>query len=222
MATPVASTSSGGPLKPGFLSTPGEPPMTWEMWLRLFNDHLLAHNLDTVPEKRKLAILRSSLGAEGYRICADLCSEADISYDVTISRLEQRFQPPPSQILTRVQFNRRVQQSSEDTAQFATALRALAAKCGYPDAILNELVRDRVVAGCRDEKIRERLLQEPNSLTLDVACKLAQTLERAFSETKAVTESLKPVVDRVAGRTGYRSSHTDQNGTRSERHPTAK
>ena len=181
--------------------------MKWEMWLRLFNDYLLAHNLDTVPDKRKLAIHRSSLGAEGYRICAELCPEADISYDVTISRLEQRFQPPPSQILTKSQFNRRVQQSSEDTAQFATALRALAAKCGYPDAILNELVRDRVVAGCRDDKIRERLFQEPDSLTPDVALKLEQTLERAFSKTKAVTESFKPVVDRVASRTGYCSSH---------------
>ena len=189
--------------------------MKWEMWIRLFDDHLLAHNLDSVAEKRKLAILRSSLGAEGYRICAEVCPEADISYDDTINRLKQRFQPPPSQILARAQFNRRVQQSSEDTAQFSTARRALATKCGYPDTILNELVRDRVVAGCRDEKIRERLLQEPDSLTLDAALKLAQTLERAFFETKAVTESSKPVVDRVSGHLGYPPSNAFQHSNRS-------
>ena len=132
--------------------------MKWEMWLRLFDDHLLAHNLDGVAEKRKLAILRSSLGAEGFRICADLCPEADISYAETVKRLEQRFAPAPSRILARAQFNRRVQQPGEDCAQFATALRAFALKCGYLEAIVNDLLRDRVVAGCRDEKIRERLL----------------------------------------------------------------
>ena len=128
-ATSTSSSSSGGPLKSSFLATPGDPTMNLEMWIRLFDYHILAHNLDSVPEKRKLAILRSSLGAEKYRICADLCPETDLSYADTIDRLKQRFQPPSSQILAREQFNRRIHQSSEDTAQFATALSALAAKC---------------------------------------------------------------------------------------------
>ena len=101
-----SSLSSGGPLTPSFLATPGEQPMKWDMWLRLFDDHLLAHNLDGVAEKRKLGILRSSLGAEGFRICADLCPEADISFAETIHRLEQRFAPAPSRILARAPFNR--------------------------------------------------------------------------------------------------------------------
>ena len=155
--------------------------------MRLFDDHLLADNLDGVGKKRKLAILRSSLGAEGFRICTDHCPENDISYAETVRRLEQRFAPAPSRILARAQFNRRVQQPDEDCAQYATALRVLAAKCGYLEAIVPELVRDRVVAGCRDEKIRERLLQEPDTLTLERILALALTLERASAETKTVT-----------------------------------
>ena len=196
--TTSSSSSSGGPLKPSFLSTPGEPPMKWEVWLRLFNDHLLAHNLENISDRRKVAILRSSLGAEGFRICSDLCPEDDLSFRDTVQRLGERFAPAPSQILARAQFNRRVQQPGEDVAQFATALRALATKCGYPERLTPELIRDRVVAGCREDKIRERLLQEPDSLTLDDALKLAQTYERATSEMKAVTEQSKPVIDKLS------------------------
>jgi len=181
--------------------------MKWQVWLRTFEDHLLAYNLKGVNERRKLAILRSSLGAEGFRICTDLCPEPNLSFDETVARLEQRFQPAPSRILARAQFNRRVQQPGEDAAQFSTALRALAAKCGYPELQVSELVRDRLVAGCRDEKIRERLLQEPDDLTLDAALKLATTLERASTETRAVNEHLKPVIDRVGRRFVSRPRH---------------
>lgn len=187
--------------------------MKWEVWISLFDDHLIAYNLSTVDERRKLAILRSSLGAEGFRICKDLCPEANISYADTIQRLEQRFAPAPSRILARAQFNRRVQQPDEDCAQFATALRALASKCGYLEATVLELVRDRVVAGCCDEKIRERLLQEPDTLTLDGALALAQRLERASIENKAVTEPATPVVDRVY----FRSNNNSNRGTLSQR-----
>ena len=201
-----SSSSSGLPLKPNFFATPGEPPMKWEMQLRLFDDHLLAHNLDGVAEKRKLAIVRSSLGAEGFRICTVLCPEADISYTETIHRLKQRFASAPSRILARAQFNRRMQQPGEDCQQFATSLSALASKCDYLGTIVTELVRDRVVAGCRDEKIRERLLQEPDTLTLERTLALALNLERASAETKTVTESSTPVVDRIGHRVGNKNS----------------
>ena len=195
-------SSAGGQLKPNFLVTPGDPPMKWEMWIRLFEDHLIAHNLEGVSERRKLAILRSSLGAEGYRICADLCPETNLGYDETVQRLEHRFAPAPSHILARAYFNRRLQQTEEDVGQYTTALCALASKCGYPEAVVEELIRDRLVAGARDEKIRERLLQEPDTLTLDRALVLAQTHERAAKEMRTVTEPAAPAVDLVAAHTG--------------------
>ena len=57
-------------------------------------------------------------------------------------------------------------QPAEDCAQFAIALRSLASICGYLDAIVTELVCDRVVASWRNEKNSERLLQKPDTLTL--------------------------------------------------------
>jgi hypothetical protein len=52
-----------------FLPVPNsDTQLYWSVWKRMFEDYLLAAGLDRVSSKRKLALLRSSLGAEGYRI----------------------------------------------------------------------------------------------------------------------------------------------------------
>jgi hypothetical protein len=179
----------GGPMKPSFLELPGEPPVKWTVWVRMFNDHLLAYDLDSIPVARKLAILRSSLGAEGYRICMDLCPEDDTAYDVVVARLGNRFAPKVSVIYARSVFHRRVQSNDENCVQFVTALRSLLSKCDYAEAVRDELLRDRFVAGCASDKIRERLMLEPDKLTIDEALVLAENVERASKESKHVHNS---------------------------------
>ena len=114
-----------GPLKSSFLELPGEPPVKRTFCVRMFNDHLLAYDLDNISEARKLAILRSSFGAEGYRICIDLCTEDDVTYDTVIARLGNRFAPKVSVIHAHSVFHRLVQSSDENCVQFVTALRSL-------------------------------------------------------------------------------------------------
>ena len=89
----------------------------------MFNDHLLAYDIDNISEARKLAILRSSLGA-GYRICIDLCPEDDVTYDTFIARLGNRFAPKVSVIYARSVFHRHVQSSDENCVQFVSAIRS--------------------------------------------------------------------------------------------------
>jgi hypothetical protein len=60
-AVGTRSTRGGGPMKPSFLELSGEPPVKYTVWVAMFRDHLLAYDLDQVPEARKLAILRTSL-----------------------------------------------------------------------------------------------------------------------------------------------------------------
>ena len=97
---------------------------------------LIVHNLEGVSERRKLAILRSSLGAESFWICADLCLETNLGYDETVQRLKHRFAPVPSHRLARACLNRRLQQAIEDVGQYTTALPALFSKCGYLETVV--------------------------------------------------------------------------------------
>ena len=61
------------PMKSLFLEVPGDPPVAWPVWSAMFKDHMVAYDLDSMPEVRKVAILRSSLGAEGFKVCVSLC-----------------------------------------------------------------------------------------------------------------------------------------------------
>ena len=175
-------------LKQSFLESADETPkLRWRVWYQLFQDHLTVQGLDTISDNRKLALLRTSLGAEGFRICSELCT-GNISFTETVQRLEQRFAPRASQIYDRAQFNMRIQHSGESSLQFVTVLRTLAATCGYPDNMRDQLIRDRFVAGCSDHKIRERLLLENNDLTLENSLTIAQNLERAVTESSSVNK----------------------------------
>ena len=79
----------------------------------MFEDFILCSGYDQLSEARPLPLLRSTLGAEGYRICIELCP-ADIGYDEIVTRLANRVQPRQSAIYSRAQFNRRNQHVSEN------------------------------------------------------------------------------------------------------------
>jgi hypothetical protein len=68
----------------------------------------------------------------------------------------------------------------------------MAAKCEFTAAQLNERIRDQFVAWCSSPKVRERLLQEPLTRTLDEIVQIALTVERASAEAPALTSSSTP------------------------------
>ena len=56
---------------------------------------------------------------------------------------------------------------SESFEQFVTELRTLIKDCGYPEGIQNEQIRDHIVFGVRSSKIREKIIMEGSTLTLE-------------------------------------------------------
>jgi hypothetical protein len=157
------------PYKPPFSSTPGQPPIPWDRWRAMFEDWLLAIGFpDTEPMRpRKAALLRASLGTEGFRLYSSLTSDPRETYDEAVTRLSVHFGQPASAIFSRAQFTRRQQRPGESVTSYVAALRELAAKCEFPAAQLNERVRDQFAAWCSNDRIRERLLQEPATRSLD-------------------------------------------------------
>ena len=160
--------------------------MPWDNWLRLFKFFVIASGLDAATEELKLAVLYGSLGANRARIASDL-ADAHTSYDDSITRLTERFGERQSIIHARTKFHRRSQQAGEDILDLITDLKRLATYCKY-GAMELEIVRDCLVTGCHDNKVRERLFQEPADFTLEIAIVLAQTIERATSESKALAK----------------------------------
>ena len=199
------ATVSVQPFKPAFLDTPGEPVIPWGRWLSMFEDYLLAVDFPTAAEfaGRKAALLRASLGVEGYRIYVSLVADSKEAFDDAVQHLAAHFELRPSLIYERAVFTRRVQSSTESVGQFVAELRELASKCGFDADQLEERVRDQFVAWLYDAKMRERLLQEADTSTLQHMVQLASTLERSSREGPALGE--RQPVNRVNAR-GRRSS----------------
>jgi hypothetical protein len=143
-------------------------------------------------QPRKAAILRASLGTEGFRIYASLATNPRESYEDAVGRLATHFGQPASTIFNRTQFTRRQQRSGESVTQYIAALREMASKCEFAAVQLDERVRDQFVAWVSCDRIRERLLQEPANRTLEELVSLAVTIERAMAEAPALSSGSQP------------------------------
>ena len=186
MTTGQGGRHGAAPMRPMFLEAAGDPPVQWQVWQAMFKDHMVAYDLDGLAEARKVALLKSSLGTEGYKVCLHLCPEDDLTLNEVLARLSSRFSPKVSKIYARSIFHRRSQLQGETCIQFVSSLRVLIAKCDYNDAVKVELLRDRFVAGCLSDKIREKLLLENDDMTLDQALVIANNCERVAVENKNV------------------------------------
>jgi hypothetical protein len=113
MADAVAVPAAAGhftvqPFRPSFLTAPGQPSIPWQRWIDQFEDWLLAVGFPDVAAnaQRKAALLRSSLGTEGYRIYSSLAVNTREPYEDARARLQAHFGQPPSTIFARAQFTR--------------------------------------------------------------------------------------------------------------------
>ena len=107
-----------------------------------------------------------------------------IGYEDLIAVVKNLYDPKPSIIVQRFQFNTRVRASSESIATYVAALRSLAEHCSYGDK-LNEMLRDRLVCGVNHDTIQSRLLAEKD-LTYEKAIELDQAVETAQKNAKII------------------------------------
>ena len=87
-------------------------------------------------------------------------------------------------------FQERKQQQGETFETFVTDLRNLVKDCNYDKP--SEMVRDRIVAGNLSQDIREKLLTEGDTHTMDKATDLAVTYETTQQCLKSMATSATP------------------------------
>jgi RNase H-like domain found in reverse transcriptase/Reverse transcriptase (RNA-dependent DNA polymerase)/Integrase zinc binding domain/Integrase core domain len=183
------------PFRPVFLQAPGRPPIPWTRWLAMFEDWLLAIGFpDTdANAQRKAALLRASLGTDGYRMYTSLATDPREPYADAVNRLNGHFGQSTSTFFNRAEFTRCQQRPGQSVTEYVAQLREIAARCEFPAEQLGERVRDQFVAWCSNDKIRERLLQESTTKSLDALLTLAITVERAAVEAPALTATPSPL-----------------------------
>uniref|UniRef100_A0A1I8GCR9 C2 domain-containing protein n=1 Tax=Macrostomum lignano TaxID=282301 RepID=A0A1I8GCR9_9PLAT len=180
LATKMADFSLNPPTP--YLASPGEPSCPWPRWKSQFAIYSTATELDKTSEARQMAVLRHCLGPEGQRQAESV--EAN-DMKKLLEELDKIFVPNKSVIGARYRFRCREQRPGEPVQQFVRDLQQLAADCAFKD-LTKEMVRDQLIEKTCMPRIRERLLMEPDDLTLEKSLQLANQIETAINEAKVL------------------------------------
>ena len=184
----------------------------WVEFTERLRYYFVANTIDDGDKQR--AILLTSAGASTYCLVKSLELPQKVT-DFTFQELEEKvkthFNPKPSLIMKRFQFNTRCQQEGESVGVFVAALRSIAEHCDYGDS-LKDMLRDHIVCGIRDKSVQCSLLKELKLTYLSsrVCKKDAQKLQ---DSTKAEGHSLGDVC-RVEDKPSSQGNKSLQDGSK--------
>ena len=171
-----------------------------------------------VAEEEKRAVFLSVCGPATYEIIKAQAAPTAVrqkKYEEIIKLLRDYFVPKTSSIVSRFQFHRREQRSGESISTFIGELRQLAEKCNFEAGTLNDMLRDRLVCGVRDENLQRRLLAE-ETLTFVSAQSIAIAHEAALAHASLLKEPVLPAsqqtssVNKLSYNTDQRRKLTDE------------
>ena len=92
---------------------------------------------------------------------------------------------------------RREQVTDEPFEQFVTDLKLLYKECGYDHAMEDEMIRDHIVFGIKSIKVREKLINQGNDLTLEKSMDISRTYELSQKQLKSMNSGEDPNVHAI-------------------------
>ena len=143
---------------------------------------------DIASEGKQRAILLTAVGPGTYRLLKTLASPKKLD-ELTVTQLvdlaSKHYNPKPSPIVKRFEFNCRSQQEGETIAVHVAELRKIAEHCDYGE-VLSDMLRDRLVCGTNNKAIQRRLLLKAD-LTFADAMDMALAAEAAERDSLRLT-----------------------------------
>uniref|UniRef100_A0A5S6QNL9 RNA-directed DNA polymerase n=1 Tax=Trichuris muris TaxID=70415 RepID=A0A5S6QNL9_TRIMR len=141
---------------------------------------------DIKDDEHKSAVLLTAVCERTFDLLRSLAQPKglkDYTFPQLMEKLRVNFCPSSNEILERFHFHSRTQKEGETVSDFVTDLRRLSAKCNFLD--LDNMLRDRLVCGLRDETLQRRLFAE-KQLDFAKAFALAQAFEAARRDVNAI------------------------------------
>nr|XP_037270303.1 uncharacterized protein LOC119161903 [Rhipicephalus microplus] len=152
--------------------------------------------LNEVPETKKLRLFLNIVGSAVYGELQKILvpdRPTDKSFAEIQEVIEQHYSPQYSVIAERCKFNKHMQKEGECVKVFMTELKHLARYCEFT-AFLNDALRDRLMAGLRDQET-QRILFATENLTFEKACKIALEKELAAKQTRELHSKAECLTD---------------------------
>lgn len=156
----------------------GDMAVNWKRFKESFEMYLVATEGNKKGSEIRAAIFKHVIGEEAIEILENLEIPANEhkNAEKLIEALDTYFKPVKNKSVERHKFNTRNQQANESFDEYLLVLKAISSNCEF-GAMKDELVKDRIVCGILDQKIRNRLLTEAE-LTLNRAIEICKGFEQ--------------------------------------------
>ena len=145
----------------------GSMASNWREWKSGWSNYTLATKLDKEDEARQVATLLAVIGKDTnkvFRTFVWTTEGDDKKIDVVLKQFEDYCILRQNVTYERFRLFARDQGPEETVDQYMIELRRIASNCDLESITPDQMLRDRLVTGIRDAKVRERLLRD-NKLT---------------------------------------------------------
>ena len=159
----------------------------------------MANGITEEEGDKRRAILLSFCGAATYQLIRNLVAPnkpTEKTFSDLVTLVKDHYQPRPSTIVQRFNFHMRTQKPGETISDFVAQLRKISEYCEFGDA-LQDMLRDRLVCGCKDQRLQCKLLAE-SELSFEKAFKIAKAMEAAEKEAKDLQDTPGTPVNRLS------------------------
>ncbi|XP_042143614.1 uncharacterized protein K02A2.6-like [Ixodes scapularis] len=170
-----------------------EASQSFETYVECFELFVAANS---IKEEKKAVTFLTVIGDRTYEVLKNLAAPdlpGSKTYSEIKTLLEEHYGPQRSVIAERCRFNQRSRLEHESVEDFILALKSLSRFCNF-GTFLQSALRDRLVAGLRDEETQKELFAfAEEKLTFAAACKIAREKEAAAKQTADMHKESKAV-----------------------------
>ena len=172
--------------------------LNWKRFLRGWTNYEVATGLIGESVQYRCAVFMTVIGEdacekfEGFKFEQ---GEAENNIATVIAKFEEFCVGTTHEAFESYRFHVRDQEQTESIDAYVAELRKLARGCNFGDQE-DRMIRDRILVGCRSQKIREKLLED-SKLTLKSALEICRALEAGQTKLEAMSGTKEIAVDRV-------------------------
>ena len=162
---------------------------TWRKWRKLVE----MTEFSKKKETERAATIVTLFGLDALDLFDSLpfATEAEKSdLKKTLGYLEDHFVGKANVSYERFIFNTRGQQEGETFPQYLAAIRQQASLCDFDNITKDQILRDRLICGIRQESVRQALLGKQN-LTLEECILHCRSQEQSRARTTFMRQSVK-------------------------------
>ena len=159
----------------------------WKEFEQAWRNYSVAMKLQQESEAVQIATLLTVIGAEARKVFSTFTFDGDNGDRIqpVLESFAVYCQPLKNVPFERYKFYSRKQEAGESYDLYRTALRQLADRCEFETITADQILRDKLVFGIQDSKVRESLLREKN-LSLRKTDEICRAHETMIEQMKVV------------------------------------